>query len=205
MDGLMFDTENLTYKIEHEVLAQKGIDFTFERYKNNIGKRSVEVIDNYKEFCGKDFDYDTYRNESMNRFWQYTQEKGVPIKEGLFELLDYLKEKQIKIALATSTTYPSAAEILKRAKALEYFNELICGDMVNKGKPDPEIFITAVKKLSLNPGECIALEDSFNGIISAYKAGLVPVMVPDLIPPTDDIKKMCYRICNNLKEVTELI
>ena len=130
---------------------------------------------------------------------------GCPIKTGLFEILDYLKSKDIKIALATSTTAKSATEILTRAKVIDYFDRLICGDMVAKSKPDPEIFVTAVKELGENPKDCIALEDSINGIKSAYGAGLKPIMVPDLIEPTEEIRPMLFALCKDLTEVKKYI
>ena len=123
----------------------------------------------------------------------------------LFEILDYLKSKDIKIALATSTTAKSATEILTRAKVIDYFDRLICGDMVAKSKPDPEIFVTAVKELGENPKDCIALEDSINGIKSAYSAGLKPIMVPDLIEPTEEIRPMLFALCKDLTEVKNYI
>ena len=116
-----------------------------------------------------------------------------------------LKEQKIKIALATSTTTKSAREILRRANVLEYFDKLVCGDMVTNGKPHPEIFLKAVKELELKAEDCVGLEDSINGIKSLYSANIKAVMVPDLIEPTDEIKPMIYKVCKDLKEVIELI
>lgn len=205
MDGLMFDTENLTYKIWNEILTEKGYPYTFDIYRQTIGVRSAEVKAFYENLYGSDFDYDKIKVEAMERFWEYTEKQGVPIKTGLFEILDYLKSKDIKITLATSTTTKSATEILTRAKVIDYFDRLICGDMVAKSKPDPEIFVTAVKELGENPKDCIALEDSINGIKSAYGAGLKPIMVPDLIEPTEEIRPMLFALCKDLTEVKNLM
>lgn len=205
MDDLMFDTELLTFKIWNEILTEKGFDYSFEIYKQTIGIRTVEVKKIYSDLYGNFFEYDKIYREAIDRFWKYTEKKGVPIKKGLFDLLDFLKNSKIKIALATSTTTKSAEEILRRAKVLEYFDILVCGDMVTKGKPHPEIFLKAANKLGLKTDECIGLEDSINGIKSLYNANMKAVMIPDLIEPTDEINPMIYKVCKNLEEVVGLI
>lgn len=205
MDGLMFDTEILTFKIWKEILDECNYDHTLEFYKETIGKRSVEVVEMYKNRFGVDFDYQAVKVKAMEKFWQYTEEKGVPMKKGLVELLEHLKKNKIKIALATSTTTKSATEILTRANVIDYFDVLVCGDMVKEGKPHPEVFETAVKKLDLTPQECLGLEDSFNGIVSSSQARLKTIMIPDLILPTDEIKKRCFKVLTNLCEVIPLV
>lgn len=204
MDGLMFDTEILTYKIWREVLGNHP-DYTLDFYKQTVGKRSVEVVKMYQQKLGADFDYQSTKVVAMEKFWDYTKTYGVSIKAGLFELLEHLKSHKIKIALATSTTTKSATEILARAGVLEYFDTLVCGDMVSEGKPHPEVYATAVEKLGLTPTECLALEDSFNGIISSTSAGIPTVMVPDLIEPTDDITAKCYKVVKTLNEVIKMV
>ncbi len=205
MDGLMFDTELLTFKIWNEILTEKNYDYSFEIYKQTIGIRTIEVKKFYADLYGESFDYDKIYKEAIDRFWKYTEEKGVPIKKGLFELLDFLKNSKIKIALATSTTTKSAREILRRAKVLDYFDILVCGDMVINGKPHPEVFLKAANKLGLKTDECIGLEDSINGIKSLYNANMKAIMIPDLIEPTDEIKPMIYKVCRDLREVVNLI
>lgn len=205
MDGLMFDTEALTYQIWEDILRKYNYNFTLEFYKETVGKRSVEVVEMYKQRFGADFDYQGIKSVAMNKFWDYTKNNGVPQKEGLVELLEFLKKNHIKIALATSTTTKSATEILTRAGVLKYFDALVCGDMVTNGKPNPEVFATAVKKLHLTPQECIGLEDSFNGVISSNEAGLVTVMVPDLIMPTKEIEDRCYKVVSSLSQVIDII
>lgn len=205
MDGLMFDTEWLTYKIIRDTMLANGYDYDLDFYKTTVGKRSADVVKLYRDRFGESFDYQQMKVKNMEKFWEYTAQNGVPIKIGLFSLLNFLKENGIKIALATSTTEKSATKILKRAKVFEYFDVLLCAESVKNGKPDPEVFSTAVEKLGLKPRECIGLEDSFNGIVSSSGAGLVTIMVPDMIEPTQEIKNLCYRVCSDLDEVTEII
>ncbi|MBR2279528.1 MAG: HAD family phosphatase [Ruminococcus sp.] len=201
MDGLMFDTENLTYKLQKEILAEAGLEFSLDDYKKTIGKRLADLPVLFYGLFGESYDFDRFRLECRNAYIKYTEEYGIPVKDGLFELLDELKEKGIKIALATSTARRSAERTLKIAGVFDYFDELVCAEDVKNGKPDPEPFLKAAEKLSLEPSECIALEDSINGIKSAYLAGMKTVMVPDLIEPDDEIKAMCDLILGSLNEL----
>ena len=205
MDGLMFDTENLTYELQKPILAEKGIDYTLDWYKQTVGKRSEDIVLMFRKLCGEDFDYEAFRVQCREAYRDYTDKRGVPIKDGLFDLLEFLKEKSVKIALCTSTTEPSAERTLRISGTLKYFDALVCADDVSRGKPYPDPFIRAAEKLGLNPGECLALEDSINGIKSAYSAGMITVMIPDLIEPTDEIRPMCYRILPSLTNVEEYI
>lgn len=205
MDGLMFDTERLTFEIIRGTLADMGLEFSLDNYIKTIGMRSVEVAQSYRDLYGEDFDNDEMHKEAMRRFWKYTAENGVPVKKGLFELLDCLKQQNITTALATSTTEKSAREILKRANVLDYFDCLICGDAVKHGKPDPEIYVTAVNAIGQRAKDCIALEDSINGIKSAYLAGLKAIMVPDLLKPNDEIRPMLFALCDDLTQVIQYI
>ena len=165
MDGLMFDTENLTYELQKRLFDKKGIKgYTLDWYKQTVGKRSEDIEGIFKTLCGADFDFQAFRAECREVYKAYTDENGVPIKDGLFELLDYLKEKGIKIALATSTTELSAKRTLKISGTLRYFDALVCADDVERGKPFPDPFLKAAEKLGLNPENCLALVDSINGI-----------------------------------------
>ncbi|MEE3332912.1 MAG: HAD family phosphatase [Ruminococcus sp.] len=205
MDGLMFDTENLTYKLQHEIFEKNfGINYTLDQYKMTIGKRTEDLLSFFTSLCGEDFDYEAFRIMCRKAYTDYTDKYGVPIKDGLFELLDYLKEHKIKTALSTSTTKKSAERTLRISGALHYFDALICAEDVEHGKPHPEPFEKAAKALSLKPSECVALEDSLNGIKSAYAAGLIPIMVPDLIEPTEEIRPMCRFILTDLAQVINI-
>ena len=207
MDGLMFDTENLTCLLQKRIFDKRGIapDYDLEWYKQTVGKRTEDIEGLFKDLCGGDFDFADFRAECREVYEEYTEKHGVPVKRGLFELLDLLKEKQIKTALATSTAKPSAVRTLRISGTLPYFDALVCAEDVQRGKPYPDPFLKAAEKLGLKPESCLALEDSVNGIKSAYSAGMITVMVPDLIEPTDEIRPMCRKILPSLNEVKEYI
>lgn len=205
MDGLMFDTETLTYKIWQKIMDEEGLDYNLNIFKQTVGVRTSETLKFYESLYGSNIDYNALSKESLKRFWKQIKEEGIPIKDGLIELLDYLKTKNKKLAVATSTTSDDAIPMLKSANVLHYFDTYVCGDMVKNSKPHPEIFIKAASKLSLSPESCVVLEDSVNGVKAAYKAKTKPIMVPDFIKPSEEIKKMTYAICNNLKETINYI
>lgn len=205
MDGLMFDTETLTYELQKPILKERGVDYTLDWYKQTVGKRSEDIVLMFKELCGDSFDYGNFRVQCREAYQKYTDEFGVPIKNGLFELLDFLKSEGIKTALCTSTTESSATRTLRISETLTYFDALVCAEDVERGKPYPDPFVKAAEKLGLMPENCLALEDSINGIKSAYTAGMVTVMIPDLIEPTEEIRPMCYKILPTLKEVLDIV
>lgn len=136
---------------------------------------------------------------------EIVEEDGVPHKKGLTEILDYIKENGIKAAIATSTSNERAVYNLEEGKVIQYFDEVISGDMVDKSKPEPDIYLLAAKKLGLRPEECMVLEDSKNGIISARRANCLAVLVPDIIPVDDEMIEAADYVCEDLLEVIDLI
>lgn len=205
MDGLMFDTERLVYNVWQKTMDENGYNYNFDIYKKTVGKRTADVKIFYKDLYGECFDYQDMREKANVYFFEYIDNEGVPIKKGLINILTYLKSKGIKISLATSTSSKTAMDLLKRANLTEYFDKFVCGNMVINGKPHPETFLKAAEELCLKPEECIAFEDSINGIKSAYNANMKPIMIPDLLEPTDEIKPMLFALCKDLNEAITVI
>ena len=203
MDGLMFDTEKLVYQAWQRVMDSNGYDYDFEIYKKTVGRRTAETRKFYEELYGGEFDYQRLRSEANVFLRDDIETNGVPLKKGLVNILEYLKNHNMKIALATSTSSTTAMGLLEKANVKQYFDRFVCGNMVKNGKPHPEVFLTAAKELCLKPESCIALEDSINGIKSAYNAGMKPLMVPDLLEPTEEIKPMLFALCKDLDEAIE--
>ena len=128
-------------------------------------------------------------------------EEKAPVKPGVKELLTYLKSAGVKIAIASSTKKSGVARELKQAGFLEYFDELVCGDMVEKSKPNPDIFLKAAQCLGEEPENCIVIEDSFNGIRAAHAANMFAIMVPDILPPDEEMKEKASLILDSLNDV----
>ena len=205
MDGLMLDSEKLVYQNWQTMMDELGYEYNLEIFKNTIGLRQDKTKAYYKSLYGEDFDYDTYKTRSREMFYAQIERDGIPVKKGLFKLLDYLKSKNIKIAVATSTSAQTAHKALKLAEVYDYFDAFVCGDEVKNSKPHPEIYLTAAEKISVNPEECVAFEDSINGIKSAFSAKMTTVMVPDFLEPNEEIKPMISFLCDNLGEAIDFL
>lgn len=207
MDGVIFDTEKLYRKYQLLEGKKRGIP-------DDVMKRACERIAGgnkytnkkpFEDIVGRNIDYFEFREHVMEGLDNHIREFGVEIKDGVKELLACLKEKGIKIGLATSTVRERAVLYLKTHEIYDYFDKLIFGDMIENGKPAPDIYLKACELLEVAPERAIAVEDSLNGIKSAGLAGTYPVMVIDLILPNEEVKPYIKKVYNKIIEVKELI
>ena len=210
MDGVIFDTERVY--IECCIEAAKALPIPEEQvYKTCVkctGTNEFQTM----EFFHRDFspflteaECQTLRDESVRFFKKRYTEKLIPMKAGVVELLEYLKEQGIRIALASSTRKDIVERELADAGILHYFESITGGDSVKISKPNPEIYLIACDKMQEPPEECFAIEDSFNGIRAAKAAGMRPVMVPDIVQPTDEIRQMAETVCSDLFGVIDYL
>ncbi len=205
MDGVILDSEKLYVRFWCE--AGQFYGFPFER-KHALGIRSMArpfAIERLQGWFGDSFDYDTVRNKRIELMNAYVEKHGIEAKPDAEKLLSYLKEKGIAVALATATPKDRAEEYLRRVGLLQYFDEVVSARMVKNGKPAPDIYLFAAEKLGLKPEECMALEDSQNGIRSANAAGCKTVMVPDLDGPTEEIMPLLYDVADGLWDVVRIL
>lgn len=198
MDGLMIDSEKIVFENWSKMMEENGYPYDLDIYKKTLGKRKTEVEKIYKSLYGENFPYWDFADRSHVMYLERLESTGVPAKPGLYELLDFLKENEVKIALATSTSRETATLNLKSIRVLDYFDELVCGNDVKNGKPHPEVFLIAAKKLGLEPSACAAYEDSLTGVQSAHAAGMITIMVPDYLQPTPEILPMIDKLCTTL-------
>ncbi|MDD5600813.1 MAG: HAD family phosphatase [Actinomycetota bacterium] len=201
MDGLMFDTERLAKKFWMEASEKFNHKIDDKIFKKTIGLNIKETKEIYKKYYGNEFPYEEIRAEKNKLERNYISSNGVPFKKGLIDLLEYLKKIKLKVALATSTGKERAEFLLNASGIKKYFDVIICGDEIENGKPHPDIFLETCKKMGFQPENCIVLEDSENGIKGAYRAGMLPIMIPDMIKPAKDIEAMLFKKFNNLMEV----
>ena len=205
MDGVILDSEKLYVRFWCE--AGQFYGFPFER-KHALGIRSMArpfAIERLQGWFGDSFDYDTVRNKRIELMNAYVEKHGIEAKPDAEKLLSYLKEKGIAVALATATPKDRAEEYLRRVGLLQYFDEVVSARMVKNGKPAPDIYLFAAEKLGLKPEECMALEDSQNGIRSANAAGCKTVMVPDLDGPTGEIMPLLNYVADGLWDVLRIL
>lgn len=205
MDGVILDSEKLYVRFWCE--AGQLCGYPFER-RHALGIRSMArpyAIERLQGWFGADFDYDKVRDKRVELMDAYVAAHGIEAKPGARELLSYLKENDYRVALATATAKPLAERYLERLDLLKYFDVIASARMVALGKPAPDIYIYAAEQLGLQPSECIALEDSPNGIRSAHAAGCRTVMVPDLDAPTGEVKPLLYAVADGLGDVIRLL
>lgn len=201
MDGVIFDTERLVIEFWKEVAKKHNIPNVEHTCIQCLGTNRVRTREIFLENYGADFPFDPYRAEVTELF--NTHYKGVPLptKPGVRELLSYLQEQDIKVGLASSTAQHLVRDEIGTAGLLPYFQTLVCGDMVEHSKPAPDIFLKACEILNADPTKSIAIEDSFNGIRSAHCAGMTPIMVPDQVQPTDEIRALAFHVMPSLLDV----
>ncbi len=205
MDGVIFDSEAKVVECWVETAEKYGIKDIEKLCHMCLGTNSAETRRIALDFYGEDFPYDEYKAEMSALYHERYDGGRLPMKPYVRELLELLKAKGLRIALASSTRYQVVHDQLRDAGILDYFDKLVSGDMVSRSKPEPDIFLKACEELSVAPEYALAIEDSYNGIRSAYAAGMHPVMVPDLAPPTDEMRQLAEVILPSLKEVMELI
>lgn len=204
MDGVLFDTEKLFLDTYKEVAEEKGMVYLEKAVMGCIGLNIKDTEALFQKEYGGDFSFAEYHAICTERARRKIEEHGLPMKAGVRALLTYLREEGYRIALASSTSRRGVLGHLARAEITGFFEVIIGGDMVERGKPEPDIYLRACEELGTAPGNTIAIEDSPNGIRSAYAAGLKPIMVPDLIAPTPEIERLLYAKCESLMGVKEL-
>ncbi len=205
LDGTLIDTEKIYRQVWPQAMASLGYVYTEAQYleMRSLGRPFAPA--KFREWFGEDFDYDGARKVRKGLFDAYVAEHGIQCKKGVRELLSHLHDKGIITAIATATDYDRAREYLKMVGIDTCFDKVISATSVDEGKPSPKVYLYACEQLGFAPDECIACEDAPNGIISAYKAGLNVIMIPDQSPCTEDLKPMLYKLVDSLDQVIDVI
>ena len=205
LDGVIFDSERAVFN-EWKLISEKyGFPNLEVPYMKCIGVNATACRQIFLDYYGEDFPYDEYCDERRKNFREKYGHGKLPLKPGVKELLQHLKQNGFRVAIASSTRTQTVREELRDAGLLDYFDEIVGGDMVERSKPAPDIFLKAAEALGASPEECCVIEDSYNGIRASCAAGMFPVMVPDMLPPDDEMREKAGLILNNLTELKDLI
>ncbi len=205
MDGLMFDTEKISYIAWNEAANKYNYKISRDLFEKTVGTNLTKTKEIYLEHFGESFPFDLIRNERVKISDEFIKANGVPIKEGLYELIQYLNKSKIKKAIATSTSRRRASNLLSLVQIDGFFDYILCGDEIKNSKPNPEIFLKVADKLKCNPNKCLVLEDSELGVIAAYQAGMIPIIVPDLKEPSKEIQSFIFSRMDNLLDVKSFL
>lgn len=201
MDGLMFDTERVFIKAWDYAGEKIGIGKAGYMVYKTLGMNIVSAYNIWKDEFGSAYNQEDLRKHTKDYLQKYYNENKLPVKHGLYVLLEYLQKINCKMVVASSSPRSEVERHLKNTGVSDYFIDIICGDMVEKSKPSPEIYLKACEKLKAPPEDCFALEDSKNGILSAYSAGCKPIMIPDLWQPDEETSKIITAKYDNLEQV----
>lgn len=205
MDGLVLDSEVLYTRFLREAAQALGYPMTVEQ---SLGMRSLgkKLGQPYLERCfGSGVDYTTLRSKRIELMDAYVAEHGIAPKPGIYELMDFLEEQGIAAAITSSSPMGAIQKHLGAVDLLHRFQKLCSGHEIPNGKPAPDIYLYGAAQLGLEPGECLALEDSPTGILAAYRAGCLPVMIPDLDQPGEETVSLLYAKADSLADIAALL
>nr|WP_319556704.1 HAD family phosphatase [uncultured Vibrio sp.] len=199
MDGLLLDTERVCMRVFQEACEVQKLPFYDEIYLSIIGRNAAGIEAIFRKAYGNDLD--RLHQEWRTRYNAVVKHQAIPVKEGVVELLEWLKEQSLPIAVATSTAKDVAKIKLELAGLSKYFDNLTTGCEVNNGKPDPEIYLLAANRLNVEPTKCLAFEDSNNGVRAAVAANMSTYQIPDLVEPCDEVRQFGHAIVPSLHDV----
>lgn len=205
MDGVILDTEKLYTRFWQEAAQALGYPMTKEQA---LGMRSLNRgfgAEKLRSYFGPEVDYMQVRNLRVSMMNAFVAENGVEAKPGIRELLDALDAKGIPCAITTSSPVERVRQYLVPLGLFDRFQKICTGYEVPKGKPEPDIYLFGAESLGVPPESCLALEDSAAGILSAYRAGCLPVLVPDQDAPNAETLPRLYALADSLADVIPLL
>lgn len=205
MDGLVLDTEKLYTRFWMESARDLGFPMTFQQA---LGLRSLNRTAGQEklwEYFGPGISYTEVRNHRIELMDAHIEKYGIEVKPGIFELMDFLQDRGIASAITSSSPMENIRRHLGAHGLVERFDQLCSGYAVPRGKPEPDIYLYGAQSLGLKPEECLALEDSPTGILSAFRAGCLPVMIPDQDQPDEKTTELLYAKADSLRDIIELV
>lgn len=205
MDGVLFDSEALVLKcweLTAEKYAIPNIRSTCQRC---LGTNAATSRQLFLETYGADFPYDRYKKEMSGLYWEQVQAGNLALKPGVREMTAALQSKGWATGIASSTRAVVIRQQLAMFGLEQCFDRIIGGDMVRRSKPEPDIYLMACEALEIPPAEAYAVEDSYNGIRAAFRAGMHPIMIPDLLPPTKEMQQLAEHIFPDMQAFQEFL
>lgn len=204
MDGLLIDSETVVREGVIRAAEAMGHDFPPQLYLETIGRSEADYLQIISEHFGPDFPMADFQLVERREIAQLF-EAGVTLKAGVVELIEALEAMGLPMAVATSSSRRSVETHLGFHGLYERFEAVVAREDVTRHKPNPDPFLEAARLLNVEPHLCLALEDSHNGVRAAHAAGMMTVMVPDLLDPTEEMRGLCVHIVDSLHHVRELV
>ena len=205
MDGLILDTEPLYKTAWQQALAELGHELDDAAFLRFVGRSTEDCESDLAQQLGAEFPLQAFRNRWPDLWRACANEQGIARKAGLTELLGFVQDAGLPMALATASDASYTKFSLGLAGLQETFSVVVTGDQVAHQKPAPDIYLEAARRLGVDPVCCIALEDSDRGILAASRAGMVPLLVPDLKQPSEEAVRAAFRVLRSLHEAREVV
>lgn len=199
MDGVLFDSETLVLQC-WEIIAEKHqIPHVSSTCRKCLGINAAAAKQQFLKAYGTDFPYDEYKAEMSALYWEHVQMGRLALKPGVREILSDLRAHHFAVGIASSTRKTVIQKQLAMFGLENHFDQIVGGDMVQRSKPEPDIYLRACEVLGTAPEYAYAVEDSYNGIRAASRAGMHPVMIPDLLPPTAEMEQLAEHIFSDMQ------
>lgn len=205
MDGILFDTEIMSSKAWYQLAEERKLGDITKLTDDCIGRNRADIILQFKRQFGEDFDAEEFLSTGRALMQSWIDQEGLPLMKGTKEILQFLKEKNYTVGVASSSSTRTILSHMELSGLRDYFQAIIGGDQVALSKPKPDIYLKACQAVNMPPEEVIAVEDSPNGIRAAHAAGMKAVMIPDLIQPDEEISALLYKKFDSLLELRDAL
>lgn len=205
MDGTLLDSESVCLLAWQYVIDKYNLDMDLSLPIASIGLNYNSMVRLFLDEFGESFQFEKYWKCAKEFFAEYKATKGVDVKKGFTELANYLKAEGIGMYVATSTYHDNAAENLTASGIVSYFDGIIGGDEITKGKPDPEIFIKAAELTGFSKHECLVVEDSNNGLKAGIASGIRTIYIKDIVDVPQKTVEQAYKSCSDLSDIISVI
>lgn len=205
MDGVLIDSERQSNEGWLWAAGQLGVDmpmWLIDSFKGAPAELCCKFFDDYYKGV---IDYWEAKELRTQHVYKIRETEGIPVKKGVKDIFEYIRNNGLKCAVATSTRRESAEKTLHEIGVWDYLDAVVYGDEVERGKPEPDIFLRAAKAIGVNPSEAVVVEDSINGIKAGYAADMRVVHIPDTIAIDDDIRKLTYMVCDDLNGLIDVV
>lgn len=205
MDGILIDSERQSNEGWLWAAGQLGVDmpmWLIDSFKGAPAELCCKFFDDYYKGV---IDYWEAKELRTQHVYKIRETEGIPVKKGVKDIFEYIRNNGLKCAVATSTRRESAEKTLHEIGVWDYLDAVVYGDEVEHGKPEPDIFLRAAKAIGVNPSEAVVVEDSINGIKAGYAADMRVVHIPDTIAIDDDIRKLTYMVCADLNGLIDVV
>lgn len=205
MDGVLLDTETLGGVVMREAASLQGCAMTDAQWKALLGTNMASTKESLRAFFPGKIDPDRFIRDWCELMMVRIRREGLPFKPHAVEVLQHLRQREIRLALCTSNAAEVVAEYLRIAGWEHAFDQVITGEMIVNSKPAPDIYLRGAELLGLDPAECAGVEDSYNGVRAVRAAGMYSVMIPDILPWCEEVAPFTDTVLSSLRELEPLL